>query len=177
MRSLIVSTLFYVAITGGSASAQAPAAAPAPATAPTAASPQASGSAASTGYQPFGTMSQLMIDILYPTSDSIFYAGRNPNKTDADWNVLKNNAMILAESGNLLMMPGRARDQGEWMKDAKLLVDAGAAAYKAAQAKDLEAMLALNDQLYAACVLCHQTYRPSYGRRRLPQPAADPAKK
>ena len=46
----------------------------------------------------------------------------------------------LAESGNLLMMRGRARDQGEWMKDAKALVDVGAAAYKAAKAKDANAL-------------------------------------
>ena len=73
---------------------------------------------------------------------------------------------MLAESGNLLMVGSRARDQGNWIKDAKLLVDVGAAAYKAARAKDMDAILALNEQLYTACVTCHQDYRPNYGRRR-----------
>jgi len=118
-------------------------------------------------FQPFATMSQLMAEIIYPTSNAIFYVERNPPKTEVEWNALKATALTLAESGNLLMMPSRARDQEEWIKDAKMLVDAGAAAYKAAQAKDLDAVLALNDQLYQACVMCHQTYRPNY-RRRIP---------
>ena len=49
-------------------------------------------------------------------------------------------AITLAESGNLLMMRERARDQGDWMKDAKMLVDVGTAAYKAAQNKDTKAL-------------------------------------
>lgn len=116
-------------------------------------------------FQAVGTMSQLMVDIIYPTSDAIFYVNRDPPKTEKDWNVLRGTALTLAESGNLLMMDGRARDQGKWMTDAKLLVDAGAAAFKAAQAKNLDAILALNDQLTAACVTCHRDYRPGYRRR------------
>jgi cytochrome c556 len=79
---------------------------------------------------------------------------------------LRATALTLAESGNLLMMDKRARDQGDWIKDAKLLVDVGAAAYKAAQAKNLDAIVALNEQLYTACVTCHQQYRPGYRRRQ-----------
>jgi hypothetical protein len=118
-------------------------------------------------FQPVGNMSQLMIDVIYPTSDAIFYVERTPPKNDQDWGVLRTNALTLAESGNLLMMGARARDQGDWIKDAKMLVDAGNAAYKAARAKDLNAVVAVNDQLYAACVTCHQQYRPNY-RTRLP---------
>ena len=119
-------------------------------------------------FQPVGNMSQLMVDVIYPTSDAIFYVERNPPKNDQDWGVLRTNALTLAESGNLLMMGTRTRDQGNWIKDAKLLVDAGNAAYKAARAKDLNAVVAVNDQLYAACVTCHQQYRPNY-RTRLPE--------
>src|ERR1700735_4830956 len=97
-------------------------------------------------FQRVGTMSQLMINIIYPTSDALFYIERSAPKTEVDWNVIRNQALMLAESGNLLMMPGRARDQADWIKDSKMLVDVGAAAYKAAQAKDMEAILALNDQ-------------------------------
>ncbi len=118
-------------------------------------------------YQPIGTMSQLMINILYPTSDAIFYIERTPPKTEFEWNIIRNQALMLAESGNLLMMPGRARDQGNWITDSKMLVDVGAAAYKAAMAKDMAGIVALNDQLNAACVVCHQQYRPGYGRGRL----------
>jgi hypothetical protein len=119
-------------------------------------------------FQAVGNMSQLMIDVIYPTSDAIFYVERTPPKNEQDWSVLRTNALTLAESGNLLMMGSRARDQGDWIKDAKMLVDAGNAAYKAARAKDLNAVVAVNDQLYAACVTCHQQYRPNY-RTRLPE--------
>ncbi len=119
-------------------------------------------------FQPVGNMGQLMVDVIYPTSDAIFYVERTPPKNEQDWSVLRTNALTLAESGNLLMMGTRARDQGDWIKDAKMLVDAGNAAYKAARAKDLNAVVAVNDQLYAACVTCHQQYRPNY-RTRLPE--------
>ena len=116
--------------------------------------------------EPVGTMSQLMVDIIYPTSDDIFYIGRTPPSNNAEWGAIQRSALMLAESGNLLMVGSRAREQGNWIKDAKLLVDVGAAAYKAARAKDMDAILALNEQLYTACVTCHQDYRPNYGRRR-----------
>ncbi len=116
-------------------------------------------------------MSQLMVEIIYPTSDDIFYIGRTPPESDLDWMRFQRTALTLAESGNLLMMPGRARDQGDWIKYSKMLVDVGAAAYKLGKAKDLDGILALNDQLYTACVTCHQQYRPGYGRRQLPTPA------
>ena len=116
-------------------------------------------------FQNIGTISQLMGQIIYPTSNDIFYIARNPPQTDYEWSLIGRSALTLAESGNLLMLPGRARDEDKWIKDSKLLVDVGAAAYKAAQAKDLDAVLALNDQLNTACVTCHQDYRP---RRRLP---------
>lgn len=119
-------------------------------------------------FQPVGTMRQLMIDIIYPTSDAIFYVDREPLKTQHDWDVLKTNALTLAESGNLLLMDGRARDQKNWVLESKMLIDLGAKAYKAAQDKNLDAIRGLNDALNAACVTCHYQYRPGYHRRRAP---------
>jgi cytochrome c556 len=121
---------------------------------------------APTTFQPVGTMRQLMIDIIYPTSDAIFYVDREPPKSQQDWNVLRTQALTLAESGNLLMMEGRARDQKNWIMESKMLADIGGKAYKAAQAKDIEGIRALNDSLNAACVVCHYQYRPGYHRRR-----------
>jgi hypothetical protein len=117
-------------------------------------------------FEPVGNMSQLMVDIIYPDSDAIFYVERNPPMNQHDWDVLRGTALTLAESGNLLMMDSRARDQGKWIADARMLVDAGKTAFKAAQAKDLKGVLAVNDALTAACVTCHQDYRPYYHKRR-----------
>ena len=114
-------------------------------------------------YQNVGSMSQLMINILYPTSDALFYIERTAPKTDADWNVVKNNALTLAESGNLLLMPGRIRE-GEWEADTKKMIDIATEAFKAAQAKDMQKILDLSEGLSNSCIKCHLKYRPGYGR-------------
>jgi len=105
-----------------------------------------------------------MIDIIYPTSDAIFYVERTPPANDHDWNVLRGTALTLAESGNLLMIDWRARDKGDWIKCSQMMVDAGAAAYKAAKAKDLQAIVALNEPLMNSCIKCRYQYRPGQGR-------------
>ncbi len=115
-----------------------------------------------------GTMSDLMVKIIYPTSDALFYIESRTPKTDAEWAALEGQALMLAESANLLMMPGRARDQKQWMADAKLMLDAGAAAVTAAKAKDVEAISALSDQLLESCTACHRHYRPNYGKPKPP---------
>ena len=128
--------------------------------------------------QPASTMSELMVKIIYPASDAIFYITTREPKTEAEWVELQGKALAVAESANLLMMPGRARDQDRWMQDAKLMLDAGRAAFRAAKAKDVAALDALNDQLYTSCTSCHQHYRPNYGRRparRPPVPPSSPA--
>lgn len=119
-------------------------------------------------FQPVGSISQLMIYVFYPDSDALFYIERNPPKTDAEWNAVRNQALTLAEAGNLLMMPNRVRD-GDWNKDAKMIVDVGTKAFKAAVAKDMAGIVALNQELNDACVVCHVQYRPGYGKRRAAQ--------
>jgi hypothetical protein len=127
--------------------------------------PAAQTPAASPPTRPVGTMSELMIRILYPDSDAIFYIATRTPANDAEWNELQSKALRLGESANLLMMPGRARDQERWMADSKLLLDAATAAFKAAKNRDVEALAALNDSLYTSCVTCHRDYLPNYGRR------------
>src|SRR5262245_24041831 len=115
-----------------------------------------------------GTMSELMIRIIYPSSDAVFYITTRTPATDVQWGELQGQTLMLAESANLLMMPGHARDQDRWMADARLMRDAGAAAFKAAKAKDVKALEALNEQLYQSCTTCHMHYRRNYGRGSTP---------
>lgn len=112
-----------------------------------------------------GTMSELMVTIIRPASDALFYVEtRAPEDGDA-WTVLEGQALMVAETANLLMMPGRARDQKQWMADAKLMLEAGEAAFKAAKTRKVEAVAAVSDQLYESCTTCHRHYRPGDGRR------------
>jgi hypothetical protein len=114
---------------------------------------------------PIATMSQLMVDLIYPTSNDLFYLFREPPTNGVEWNKAKLSTLTLAESANLLMAPERAYDNEGWMDDAKLLLVVGQKAYKAAQAKDAKAIEDLNQELNDACVTCHMHYRQNYGRR------------
>jgi len=112
--------------------------------------------------QPVGTMGELMTSMVYPAANDLLLSiARGGPKDEKEWMAVQRNAVLLAESGNVLMMRGRARDQGDWMKDARMLVDAGAAAYQAARARDTKALIAVDTPINASCVSCHKQYRPN----------------
>ena len=113
-------------------------------------------------FPPAASVKQLMLDLIHPSSNDILLAiYRGGPKDDREWAAVRRAALTLAESGNMLTVQGRSRDRENWMKDAKLLVDAGNAAYKAAQAKDANALAALAGALDASCTACHKQYRPN----------------
>jgi cytochrome c556 len=108
------------------------------------------------------SVKQLMLDLIHPASnDILLFVNRGAPKTDAEWPGVRRSALTLEESGNLLTMRGRARDQGDWVKDASMLADVGRAAYKAAEAKDWSALAQLTESLDASCTTCHKQYRPN----------------
>ena len=98
--------------------------------------------------QPVATMKQLMLDVIHPASNTLLlFIHRGGPKSDNEWAEARLSAMTLAESGNLLIMRNGAAN---WVADAKLLRDAGAAAYKAAEAADGKALASLADRIDAA---------------------------
>ena len=111
-----------------------------------------------TGVRTVGTTLQVMHAIVKPASDAVFAAGGEPPKDPKAWTALENHAVALAESGNLLMLGDRVKDQGDWMKFSRALVDASAGALKAAQAKNADAMSTASDAIYETCENCHMKY-------------------
>jgi hypothetical protein len=109
--------------------------------------------------QASASMSELMTRIVQPTSDAVFYVSRTPPQSDDDWRQLENKTLMLAESANLLLIPGYVRDQQQWIRDSLLMRDAAVAAFKAAQGKDLPALEELNNALYESCENCHMATR------------------
>jgi len=105
------------------------------------------------------TMSEMMTRIVQPSSDAVFYVLRTPPQTDADWRQLENQTLMLAESANLLLMPGYVQAQEQWLRDSLLMRNAAVAAYRAAQTKDLAALEELNNALYESCENCHMATR------------------
>ena len=83
-------------------------------------------------------------------------------RTTEEWIAVRNAAVALTESGNLLMMAPRAKDGGDWMKFAQELVDAASAALRATEAKDADRLLDVGGPIDEVCERCHKKYWPNY---------------
>ena len=123
-------------------------------------------------YKPIADVKQLMQGIVDPSADVVWESvatiftkdhveERRP-RTKAEWDHVRSNAMILTESGNLLMMAPRAKDGGDWMRMAQDLVDTASIALRAADAKDADGLLKVGGQIDEACENCHKKYWPNY---------------
>ena len=108
---------------------------------------------------PVASIKQLQEAMISPASDTIFNVGRSAPRSEAEWLTVRNAAVVLAESGNLLMLEGRAKDTGQWMEFAGALVEAGTAALRATEARDVNGLLEAGDRIAAVCEACHQPYR------------------
>jgi len=102
---------------------------------------------------------QLHDILITPASDAVFEASSNPPKDEKGWTAARNQALLLAEAGNLLMVGNRVRDNGNWVKMSRALVDAAALAATAAEKKDAQALEAAADPITVACMECHRPYR------------------
>jgi len=81
-------------------------------------------------------------------------------ENDEAWAEVQFAAMGLAETGNLLMFPSRAKGQEDWLMFSQQLVDRSVVAAKAAEAKDAAALLDAGGQIYETCTACHMKYIP-----------------
>ena len=79
-------------------------------------------------------------------------------QTPQAWAKVHDAAMVVAESGNLLLLPGRIRDGKTWTGQAGKLSALGLAAIKAADDKDKAAMLRIGGDIHDACEECHRVY-------------------
>ncbi len=124
---------------------------------------------AATPYKPSADIEQLMYRVLDPGADMIWLnSGWVIDKdgerelfpeTDAEWQVVINGATIVAEAGNLLMMPGRVdgadgRDES-WLVYSQAIIDTGNQLIAAAEAHDEQAIFDLGGQHYNVCRACH----------------------
>ena len=173
-RMKVLSLLVVVAVAVVSCSSQpsapaAPAAAPGPT--PTA----------------HANLAQVMRGIPFPASNLIFDTQTNdpgvaakPGDSGAGagasaqfsgvyggWQAVENSGLALAETANLLLVPGRKCQNGrpvpvekeDFKKFTQGLIDAGMATYKAAQSKNLDAMVEVSGTVADACAACHEVYR------------------
>jgi Cytochrome C' len=129
----------------------------------------------------------VMRGILFPSSNVVFAAqddlsvwkpaadpSTSPNpltSTYGGWTAVENASLALVESSNLLLIPGRMCSSGkpapvqraDWIKFVQGLREAGNAAYKAAQSKNQDTIVAATGDLADACSACHAVYREKPG--------------
>ena len=92
--------------------------------------------------------------------------GRAP-KTPADWELIAEHAIQMAAAGTLITLPGTGPNdltltqQADWKKWSRAMSDAGLAAFRASESKDMKALVAANSQLVDSCEGCHKQYKPS----------------
>ena len=82
----------------------------------------ATGCSSEPAYRSVATIQQIMETSVEPTSNAVFDAAAWVNgvqvggpKTDDDWKLVQANALMLAETGNLLLMGPRMKDQTGWV--------------------------------------------------------------
>ncbi len=139
-----------------------------------------------TAQQVHADLNQLMRGVLYPAANVVFSAqsdnpgdvkpipGQDPSmatdpltSTFGGWVAVENAALALAESANLLMIPGRSCRNGApvptkdpaWEMFVQEVRDVSMKAYKAAQAKDQDKMIDISETLSKACAGCHRKWR------------------
>ena len=105
--------------------------------------------------KPVADVKQLMQFVVEPAADAYWdgvgtivdASGVTEFKpeTSGEWDALVNHAYVIAETGNLMMLGGRPRDGGEWMRLSRALVDVGG-------------------EVYEACTNCHAQYANELGR-------------
>jgi hypothetical protein len=116
-------------------------------------------------FKPVATVDEVMDAIIIPSSQAIFDAVVYSNgeltaapETDEDWANLRIHALGVAEAANLLMLPPRAKDSGDWMTMTIALNESAVTVAKAAEAKDLDGLLKTGGEMYNACTQCHEKY-------------------
>ena len=135
--------------------------------------------------EPLGNLAEVMRSILFPNSNILFDTqARDPDApleaTASDgtvsstfssiytgWPLGETAAIALAESAQLIAIPGRLCENGkpvplgndDFMQYTRDLVDVGRKAYDVAQSRDLEAMIEVTNDVAGACENCHMIYR------------------
>jgi mono/diheme cytochrome c family protein len=149
---------------------------------------QASPSAASGGAPAFaaaGNLAQLMRGVTFPNANILFNVQvKDPGKDKPSmpmpfdyvawgatvyygWQAVDQAALALVETAPLFLLPGRRCENGrpvpidraDWKQYTTELMDVGREAYRAAQTRNVDAVVKVADRLNESCANCHKVYR------------------
>jgi hypothetical protein len=118
---------------------------------------------------PVASVNQIMKGIVGPAAQRIFDSvgstvtskgtEEKAPRTEEEWEAVGNDAAAIIESGNLLLMSGRAVDPSDWVKMSRAMIDAGKAVLRASEEKSADKVLETGGDLYETCESCHRRYR------------------
>jgi hypothetical protein len=113
-----------------------------------------------TTYVPVASTTELMQVFVIPPSNDLLNVGLDIPGDDDAWAAVEASALMLAESGNLLMLPERAEGREGWIASARAMSEAARDSLEAARARagDEETWFDLSDRILAACSNCHCEY-------------------
>jgi hypothetical protein len=141
---------------------------------------------AASAAKPTGTLAQVMRGIYFPNANLLFdvqqkdpgapaQSGDGPRGSVTEqfssiytgWQVIENAAVALAESTDLITVPGRACQNGkpvpverpEYTKAAQGMRQAALVALEAARAKNREQAIDATNTIADGCAACHEKYR------------------
>ena len=119
-------------------------------------------------FKPVASVHDLMHDVIYPHAEVVWDSvgtiidqeGTHEIRpgNEGQWERVMQSALTVAEAGNLLMMEGRAKDTGDWMRHSSALIDAATLAVEAANNRDADAVFDIGGEIYNACNNCHEQY-------------------
>ncbi len=118
-------------------------------------------------FEPVVDTQQFMNWILDPSADVIWGSAGTITTfegvedlaptTQEGWDAVRNAAATLAESGNLLQIPGHSRGE-DWNEISRGLTSTAVLLIAAAENKNDQEVFDYGGQLYNVCVACHQLY-------------------
>jgi cytochrome c556 len=118
---------------------------------------------------PIASIKEIMNGMITPASDAVFAAvstsvtkagiEEKAPKNDAEWQALTNQAAMLVEAGNLMLVDGRLKDKGEWVKLSQTFIDASKVALDGARARKADAVFASGEAIDKICDSCHEKYQ------------------
>ena len=145
----------------------------------------AGGAGAVSSFAVAGNLAQLMRGVTFPNANILFNVQvKDPAKDKPampipfdyvqwgstvyyGWQVVDQAALALVETAPLFLLPGRRCENGkpvpvdraDWKQYTAALMDVGREVYKAAQTRNVDAVVKVADRLNESCANCHKVYR------------------
>jgi mono/diheme cytochrome c family protein len=152
---------------------------------PAAQRPPTTASAGPSSFAAAANLAQVMRGVTFPNANILFNVQvKDPGKDKPampmpfdyvawgatvyyGWQSVDQAALALVETAPLFLLPGRRCENGrpvpvdraDWKQYTAALMDVGREAYKAAQTRNVDAVVKVADQLNESCANCHKVYR------------------